>query len=709
MNSIDKLPVGLGKWTGLVMVLLGCFLSSCKKDVEEPDYITLTTSDGKDFPTQVSVPEEGATERVAIATNGAWTITVAGETRDWITVTPSKGKGNGESQLVIEPNDGGAREASLQFMVHGKTLARVRVVQAGGAPEVKEITPLLDIVFHEDGTASDNSPNGYEITTFPGSSLTTLYSPTSQRMIARFERPFDGSSFTSGFYKFDYTSDNDFRNKLADGHTMEALFMLDQDQPLPDFEIKMFSSHEAGGTGVMLGSAAQGHAINFLPNINGQYVWTNSRVVPERGTYYHVVGVWDKARGQSRVYVNGELLASVPAAGDLTFPAPNSNWFCIGGDPEGNGTTAQMGWNGDVVISRIYDEPLNEEEVATLWSEVSPFAPSDAEVALSRIHLASGIVERDAGYVINGSGFLNGDQVKIVPVSELGDDYVVDAAVTAEALTLALPSDMTSGSYRFYLNRGAETFDLGFASLMILDDPIAPPKVIAHRGFWKSGAPQNSLAALIAAQQLDIYGTEVDLYITVDGVVVSSHDPVVDGITLEDATFDELQAITLANGEKLPTLEQLLDRAATAKDHKLVLEIKTHTGITDGKTNNDRVVSAALELVKEKGMEDQVEYIAFSLDVCKRIVSIAPDAKVAYLNGDVAPGVLHDAGISGIDYEQSVIRANPDWVLAARELGMTVNVWTVNEQSAIRDMIDRRVDFITTDDPQLAHALVEGQ
>ena len=376
MNAIYNLTAGLGKWAGLVMVLLVCVLSSCKKDTEEADYITLTTSEGEDFPAQVSVSEEGATERVVIATNGAWAITVAGETRDWITVTPSKGNGNGESQLTIEPNEEGtSREASLQFMVHGKTLARVRVVQdaADVEPAVEKIVPLLDIVFNEDGTASDNSPNGYEITTFPGSSLTTSYSATFERVIARFEHPFDGSSFTEGFYKFDYTSDHDFRNKLADGHTMEALFMLDQEQPFPDFEIKMFSSHEAGGTGLMLGSAARGHAITFLPNVSGQYIWTNSGVVPERGTYYHVVGVWDKANGQSHVYVNGELLASVPAAGDLTFPAPNSNWFCIGGDPEGNGTTAQMGWNGDVVISRVYDEPLSGEEVATLWDEASSF------------------------------------------------------------------------------------------------------------------------------------------------------------------------------------------------------------------------------------------------------------------------------------------------------------------------------------------------
>ena len=44
--------------------------------------------------------------------------------------------------------------------------------------------------------------------------------------------------------------------------------------------------------------------------------------------------------------------------------------------------------------------------------------------------------------------------------------------------------------------------------------------MIAHRGYHKDGAAQNSVAALAKAQELGIYGSEFDVWITADGKVV---------------------------------------------------------------------------------------------------------------------------------------------------------------------------------------------
>ena len=61
---------------------------------------------------------------------------------------------------------------------------------------------------------------------------------------------------------------------------------------------------------------------------------------------------------------------------------------------------------------------------------------------------------------------------------------------------------------------------------------------------------QNSIAALIKAQELDIYGSEFDVWITTDGVVVLNHDPTIDGIRNETSTFDDLKNVRLSNGRK---------------------------------------------------------------------------------------------------------------------------------------------------------------
>jgi glycerophosphoryl diester phosphodiesterase len=55
------------------------------------------------------------------------------------------------------------------------------------------------------------------------------------------------------------------------------------------------------------------------------------------------------------------------------------------------------------------------------------------------------------------------------------------------------------------------------------------------------------------------------------------------------------------------------------------------------------------------------------------------------------------------------LKKNPHWVKEAHDLGLKVNVWTVNTSDGIREMLDLKVDFITTDEPLLAGELINKQ
>ena len=39
-----------------------------------------------------------------------------------------------------------------------------------------------------------------------------------------------------------------------------------------------------------------------------------------------------------------------------------------------------------------------------------------------------------------------------------------------------------------------------------------------------------------------------------------------------------------------------------------------------------------------------------------------------------------EAGCTGLDYHYRVFQKNPDWVKKAHDLGLTVNVWTVDKE-----------------------------
>src|SRR3546814_17919022 len=96
-----------------------------------------------------------------------------------------------------------------------------------------------------------------------------------------------------------------------------------------------------------------------------------------------------------------------------------------------------------------------------------------------------------------------------------------------------------------------------------------------------------------------------------------------------------------------------------------------------------------------------VEYIAFDYDACKRIVELDPDAKVYYLNGDITPAQAKQDGFTGLDYNFKKYQENPTWIKEAHDLGLAINVWTVNTEEDMRTMLEPQVEFITTDQPAL--------
>ena len=109
-------------------------------------------------------------------------------------------------------------------------------------------------------------------------------------------------------------------------------------------------------------------------------------------------------------------------------------------------------------------------------------------------------------------------------------------------------------------------------------------------------------------------------------------------------------------------------------DIQLILEIKSHKS----KEVEDKMAADFVKMVKKMGLEKQVEYIAFSLNDCEQLAKLTPESEIAYLNGDIAPAELKKKGINGIDYHYNVIEKHPEWVKEAHDLGMKVNVGTVN-------------------------------
>ena len=233
-------------------------------------------------------------------------------------------------------------------------------------------------------------------------------------------------------------------------------------------------------------------------------------------------------------------------------------------------------------------------------------------------------------------------------------------------------------------------------------------EIVAHRGFWnceEAGYAKNSIASLRCAQEAGVWGSEFDVNMTADSVLLVFHDGKVDGVTIETHPYEVFKYYRLKNGEPIPTLDEYLEQAKKHPETMLVYELKKHSC----PEVEEKFVLLSIECLKKHELLDpsRVMFISFSKYICERLSQLLPGFDVQYLNGDLKPKKVLKAGINGIDYKHTVFRSHKRWVAKARRLGMSTNSWTVNKEKDIRYILDLDIDMLTTDFPLRARDIMK--
>ena len=235
---------------------------------------------------------------------------------------------------------------------------------------------------------------------------------------------------------------------------------------------------------------------------------------------------------------------------------------------------------------------------------------------------------------------------------------------------------------------------------------IAQPKVIAHRGYWTAPeSAQNSLASFTKADAIGAYGSEIDVWLTADNKLIVNHDRKYKGtdVDMEKSTAKEITAIVLPNGENIPTFDSYLKLVASKPDTRLILEMKSLSDYN----REDLAAKMIVKELKKYNVLNRTDIIAFSINACLAFKKLLPDTKIYYLNGDLPPKSIKKLGLAGIDYSMGVLRKHPQWVKEAHDLGLEVNVWTVDSEEDMKYFIGLGVDYITTDYPERLQALLK--
>ena len=260
--------------------------------------------------------------------------------------------------------------------------------------------------------------------------------------------------------------------------------------------------------------------------------------------------------------------------------------------------------------------------------------------------------------------------------------------------------------------RISKILTVALAALMLCVNADARKKeygIVAHRGFWnceEAGYAKNSVAALRCAQEAGFWGSEFDVNMTSDGVLLVYHDSDVEGKKIEKHPYADFKDFKLKNGESIPTIDEYLEQGKKYPETMLVYEMKPHSC----EEVEDRFIELAIANLKKHGLLDpqRVMFISFSLHICEVLAKELPEFTVQFLGSGKSPDELSELGINGVDYNHAVFTLHKKWYKQARSNKMSINAWTVNKEDDMENMFRLGIDYLTTDYPLTARELLKN-
>jgi glycerophosphoryl diester phosphodiesterase len=228
--------------------------------------------------------------------------------------------------------------------------------------------------------------------------------------------------------------------------------------------------------------------------------------------------------------------------------------------------------------------------------------------------------------------------------------------------------------------------------------------VIAHRG--ASGhRPENTLSAFELAVEMGADMIETDLHRTRDAAVVVTHDEELAGLggrgEIADATLAEVRALDAGAGERVPTLEELLDRLGDRIAWNLELKRGTR-GEYPG------LEAAALDEVRGRGLIGRTLFSSFYDPVLARLRALEPAARIGLLISRRYPVQMVERaralGAEALHPEGSLV--TPALVEEAHAAGLAVHVFTVDDPEEMGRLLDWGVDGLFTNYPDRMRTLL---
>lgn len=236
---------------------------------------------------------------------------------------------------------------------------------------------------------------------------------------------------------------------------------------------------------------------------------------------------------------------------------------------------------------------------------------------------------------------------------------------------------------------------------------MTPPdriEIIAHRGFSRV-APENTLASVRAALDANADAIEWDLQTASCGTPVLLHDSNLGRTTngvgpVKRRTLGQLQSLDAGGwfskefeGERIPSFAEALDLVMPS-DAIVYAEVKGYRELED----LDRMVS----IVESKEMVGRVCFISLDFGIVDRIAGRNAGVGIGFVvddDADVDAAITKAARLDGrglVDVDRRLVLEDPSTVQRARQAGVAVAVWTVDEPEEADRLYNAGIRRFTT-------------
>lgn len=219
--------------------------------------------------------------------------------------------------------------------------------------------------------------------------------------------------------------------------------------------------------------------------------------------------------------------------------------------------------------------------------------------------------------------------------------------------------------------------------------------IVGHKGA-AGYAPENTLSSFRMAIAIGCDRAELDVKLTKDKQVVVFHDDEISKLTngkgfINEMTLADLKELNCGQGEKIPTLQKVIDVCKNKID--LQIELKA-----------DGTPELVNSIILKNDIQNQVVITSFKDYLLKEIKMLNPDLKVGLLfkTDEVMLKIWDLANEVPLDFLAPFSRlVTKEFIDKAHSLGKSVYAYRVNEKRLGDKLISMDVDAIGTDFPKL--------